>query len=327
MRYVLLFLPLASCAFGDGALFFPPGYPVTETDQIAVIKWENQREELIMRIKFEGDPSDFTWIVPTPTEPTVDSAGVGLFYGLSDFTKPIYKRRGWSCDDGGIYLFHPIGRGELSVDSSEVEIIGEGTVGVLAYQILRADDPLVLHRFLMDSGYHYPEGADSIFASYIDKNWFYWVAARVDTTQVSALYYGHLGIHLEFTTAEPVYPLRVSRLSSEGSSVTLYVVASHRMHFERAQLKFASRITAEDIQYMREHFYYGYEDLLDLLEESSFLTKLVRYVPEEDMDDITLRVAPDDREYREVIFYSGLPILPVLVIVRMMKRRKSGKAQ
>lgn len=320
MRFTILLLLVVSSAWADGGLFPGPGYWISETDQIGVIKWETDREELILRIKFEGDAPNFAWILPTPTEPKVDSAGVGLFYALNYFTQPIYKRRGWSCDSD-VPIFYPLDGEGYARSNEEVEIIGEGTVGVLEYLILRAEDPSVLYGFLVDNGYHYPDGADSIFKKYIDKNWFYWVAARIDTTQVSGRYYGHLGIKVEFSSSEPVYPLKISRLSSNGSSVTIYTISTHRMWFEDAQLRFAKRISAEDLQDLRD---YRYEELADLLYESCFLTKLTKYFSQRAMEDITLKVAPDDKEYREIIFYSGIPILPILVFLRIVKRRKKG---
>ena len=66
---VVTVLANASSAFSDGC--FIPRYSVdiTEPAQKAIIVYENNRENLILQVKYDGNVSDFAWVVPVPSYP------------------------------------------------------------------------------------------------------------------------------------------------------------------------------------------------------------------------------------------------------------------
>lgn len=311
----------------DGGLVPSPSHYVYEGDQIGIVKWSNSTEELILRVEFHGDVNDFAWIVPLPAEPAVDSVSTDIFYQLRDYSRPLYKRRGSGCNDD--YIF---GWGRYEDDEGEfndgVEEVGSGTVGVLEYLILLADDPSALADYLTEHGYEYPSGATSIFNYYISKDWKYFFCSRVDTSLVNGsngYYYGYLGIKFTFTTSMPVYPLKITSLSYEEGDVTLYSFLPYKATFTDAKLKFAKKIT--DVGEISEYF----PAIAEFIDEGCFLTKLARHFSKDELDDISIEQASDNEEYREVIFYSGIPldtlffafIIPVY-LVRRRKRRKNG---
>lgn len=292
----LLFLAIPQVLFADGGFIPPPDWEIWGSNQVATLMHSASFEELSVIVRFEGNTSDFAWIIPVPSEPAVDSVSLEVFNELAYLSAPVRRERGMQCGCGG-----------RAYDRSQdgVEVVGEGTVGFLEYVILHATDPGVLRDSLESWGYEYPEQAESLFRYYIEKDWEYFVAARVDSSEVegwSGHYYGYLQpVKLTFQSPEPVYPMKMSSISSREADVILYVVAEHRMTFDGATLRYADRITDEELDLIGDQ----YPHLVQLFQGPRFLTKLERRFDEEEMEDITLKRAPDDQEYREITF-SGI---------------------
>lgn len=338
MRWIfLLFVLVPSTILADGGLFPgippipPPEIEIWEPNQLAILKHSEGFEELSIVVKFEGNVNDFAWVIPAPSQPSVDDVSHEVFDELAYLSRPIYRDRGagCGCEDGGGWLY-PFGGREGSSDYEErvdeVEIVGEGTVGLLHYLILHATNAGVLQDSLESWGYHYPEEAESLFDYYIAKEWEYFVTARVDTSGIggnSGHYYGNLQpIKLSFESDEPVYPMKISSLSSQGTELILYVVTDHRMTFEKSTIRFANKLTEEELDGIGEQ----YPHLSEVFDEPCFLTKLERYLTPSQMEDITPEQAEDDQEYREIIFTGvpgdGLIFAPLFLIFALWSIRK-----
>lgn len=336
MRWIfslLVFVP--STLFADGALIPPPASEMYEPNQLAVLKHSGDSEELCIVVRFEGNTNDFAWIIPAPSQPSVDPASRSLFDELARLSKPIYADRGVGCGCEREPVYGPDGRGYLGEGEGAVQdgvdIVGEGTVGLLHYLILHATDAGVLKDSLECWGYGYPGEAESVFGYYIEKGWDYFVAARVDTSGVGGwpgYYYGNLEpLKISFESARPVYPMKISSLSSGGTELVLYVIAQHRMTFDGSTLKFAQSITDEELDSILE----DYPSLGELFQGGRFLSKLGKWFDEEEMEDITLEQAQDDQEYREIIFtgVSGdgliLASLVCLIALWSIRKRRAGQ--
>jgi hypothetical protein len=191
----------------------------------------------------------------------------------------------------------------------------EGVIGPYDYRVLRTAEPETLAGYLRDQGYELPSNAATVFGHYTQKNWQYFVVARLKDS--AACYYDRsVGIRLTFATDSAVYPLYISRLSSEYSGVVLYVVADHRQMFNGADLLFSGRVDAGTFP--------GFAGFVD---RPSHLTKLLKYYEPAAMEDITLRRAPDDREFRLVersggYIYGAIGgLIPLFGIVVFARRR------
>ncbi len=336
MRWILsLLVFVPSALFADGGIFYPPSPEIElwERNQLAILKHSGDTEELSIVVRLEGNTNDFAWIIPVPSQPSVESESHEVFDELAYLSRPIYRDRGMDCACNRAPGWGPGGydEGGQAGEGPEdgVDIVGEGTVGFLHYLILRATDPQVLRDSLEAWGYEYPEEAESLFGYYVEKGWEYFVASRVDTSASSRsarYYYGYLQpIKLCFQSPEPVYPLKISSLSSQESEVILYVVAEHRMTFDRSTVRYADKITSEELDFMREH----YPHLEGLFERSRFITKLERWFDRVEMEDITLEEADDDLEHREIIFTGipgeGMVFASILCLVALWSIRK-GRA-
>jgi hypothetical protein len=56
--------------------------------QKAVIIYENNTEDLILQVKYEGEVENFAWVVPLPNRPIINVSQPELFFELFSLTVP-----------------------------------------------------------------------------------------------------------------------------------------------------------------------------------------------------------------------------------------------
>ncbi|WP_369015695.1 DUF2330 domain-containing protein [Streptomyces tropicalis] len=96
---------------------------------------------------------------------------------------------------------------------------------------LTATDPGALAGWLHGHGFALPARLGRALRPYVDRRWEY-VAVRLTPggPGASAALDGTLDpLHLTFAADAPVYPMRLSRLARTPQSLSLYLLAAHRM--------------------------------------------------------------------------------------------------
>jgi len=314
MRWLLVTLVLAGMLFADGGMVVPDQYEIEEYGQVGIIKFFNQSEELSIATSFYSQSSDIAWVLPLPSEPAVDSARVGLFRALEYHCRPLSRgNTSFSCGYApGTRMY------DGGTDSSGLREVSGGIIGDFVYQVLWAAQSDTLEHYLRNNGYSLPSGASDVFRHYLAQNWNYFVVARA---RDSTTYYQTrtLGIRLSFSTDSIVFPLYISRIGTSASpEVILYVAADHRQMFPGARLRFSGSADS--------HTFSAYPNFID---HACRLTKLTKTYNVEEMQDLTLRRAPDDQDYREVQDsgeYGMLLTFGGLGLVLMMRRKKKSLA-
>ena len=312
MRFAIALLATVAAAFADGGMVAPPDVAIEEYGQVAIIRHQDGMEQLAVAASFRSQATDFSWILPLPAEPVVDSFRLALLDELQYYCRPLYRSSsGIGCASAVSDL------GQFS-DSLGVEQLGQGVIGPYAYEVLKAAVPETLADYLRNQGYELPGTAASIFGHYTDKNWQYFVVGRLRDS-ISYEYGRSVGIRLTFASDSAVYPLYISRLSSGYSAVAIYVVADHRQMFPGATLLFSGSVDAGT-----------FPEFPGFVDRPSHLTKLLKYYNSTGMEDISLRRAPDDREFRVIqsgygYVYGALgglvPLFGIVIFARRRRRR------
>jgi len=218
----LLFTMLLSIAvvpaLADGAFFALLGDDIFQPSQKAIILYENNREDLILAVKYEGNADEFAWVIPVPNYPDIDVSDPDLFWELSQITTEDLPVR------LGCARFVPLPL------SPAVEVLERTIIGPYDVAILSAQDPTALVDWLNSNGYSFPEEGEKILDDYITKEW-YFVATRINTgEEATGLATGTIEpLKLSFESDEIIYPLRITALSSKASEVLLYVFADHKV--------------------------------------------------------------------------------------------------
>ena len=293
----LCLLVSAPLACADGA-YIPPEYGTAESaDQRACIIDHGATQTLIIETAYEGDLSDFAWVIPLPT--LIQAADIGtvsqdLFRALEDLTAP----RAWvapggavatggcgGCGGGTQFAGAPgDGRNQLGVTVWE-------TLTLEGYEvvILSATQSADLAQWLEDNGYELPDGNEDTLQYYVDAGAFF-VAVRVAPDQTAPAQMNGLGttgalepLRLTFPKGPDglVFPLRISRASSKDETeVRLFVIDEHRVKSESYPTAQVNALGYDGVQDFAQWYDARFRAGLAGLGGRGFLVEYARPLPE-----------------------------------------------
>lgn len=320
--FSVFFLLLPASVFADGGIFPPPDFYVGQTEQKAVIFYDQGVETLILSITFQGNAKDFGWVVPTPTRPEVDKSSDELFLALEELTRRLIR-----YEEKGLMPV-PLEGG--------VEVLETKEVGIYEISVLRADDPKALSSWLDKNGYNFPKEASYILEDYIKNKW-YFTAVKVRPELVwegveEQLRSGHATpLKLVFKSEKIVYPLKITSVARyfsppvirpmeeeklgpeiaprprETVSILLYVFTNTEKDLPGFRTLYAERIDKEEI----ENLAYNDDGTPWIEAEHEFvLTKLHRTMrPVEMTNDLILRDKTGGLKIRPEALPTPLPTL------------------
>ncbi|MFC1871751.1 DUF2330 domain-containing protein [Chloroflexota bacterium] len=265
---IILLLISSIPAFADGGFFTSVGKDIYEPSQKALIFYADGREDLVLSVRYEGNASDFAWVVPVPAQPAVDVADPELFWELAELTRFYLPPESEGFSAGGI-------------PSLDVTVLEEKTVGPYDVAILAAEDPAALVDWLNSNGYSFLESDEGILNEYINKQW-YFVASKISTgEEATGLAEGTIEpLVLSFRSDRIVYPLQITSLSSDFCEVLLYVFTEQPVVPE--EYRFLSLNNAEQVAYFEREddvFYIELRELIDFgrIVDRSALGQLLFY--------------------------------------------------
>lgn len=173
--FLLLALPIVQ------ACFFVPPNPHRDDDlfipeQKALIIHDGASQELIVQPRFEGDHTEFAWVIPTPARPEVQGRYATIFRELHELTKPYVRE---APEGIGMALFSSRGFASSAGFMDQVHLLERQQIGVFDVSTLSSEDPKALRSWLVSNGYAIPEEAEASLSAYVEEGW-YFVAVRID---------------------------------------------------------------------------------------------------------------------------------------------------
>jgi len=208
--FAAVFVLSANFAFADGMIVTPPSKMMMETDQKAVIFYDEGVENLFLSVTFQGNADEFAWIVPTPAQPEIGKSTDRLFTRLDELTRPeypVYEER---------YMNPMIGATQDAAEKG-VTVLETKEIEYYDISVLEATDNQALYNWLNDHGYRFPQAGNYIVDDYIQKGWFF-TAVKINDQRLAAggsrqLQTGHaIPLKLSFKTDKIVYPLKISSI-------------------------------------------------------------------------------------------------------------------
>lgn len=252
--FLLGFIFIPQLVSADGGFFLDNNHYMTETDQKAAILFDKNKETLVVSTSFSGDAQNFSWILPTPSQPKITKVSKDIFSNLETLTMP------------EINQIMPVASYDLTTEGrgAGVEILEETNIGYYDITVLKSDDKNALFNWLKDNDYTYPEKGKYILDDYIRLGWTF-TAIKIDKNALGDsivtdnLYSGNLSpLKLEFSTNNIVFPLKISGISQydtntknkeiyQGTSIDLYIFADHKQTIDNFNTDYANWIKPNDI--------------------------------------------------------------------------------
>jgi hypothetical protein len=217
---------------------------ILQPGQKVFLTWdpEKKTETFTVQPKFEGNALDFGMVIPTPSQPKLDTMPRDFFKHLAvysiltrrEFPQSKLLEAHWGRDRDKFRNAGKLGqaRDENNKDTAEfkkptVVVLEQGVVGSLEYKVIeatRADD---LFKWLKDNKYHYA-GDEATLNFYVQKKWLFTVM-KIDTMQMKknkdGSYAGEVTpTRFQFASDKLIYPLKITQISVKDKTEALFYV-------------------------------------------------------------------------------------------------------
>lgn len=174
---------LALCAPASDAqacgCFTPPdpSVPVVQAGERILFAMKDGTVTAHIQIQYQGSASDFGWLLPLPSVPTLELGTDELFNQLTSTTQPKYRlnrvyegncsfdpSRGFANASGAATPDVAGGGGDTNQGSP---LVIQASIGPYDYAVLKADSKDAMLQWLSDNHYFVPAGTDATVAPYI----------------------------------------------------------------------------------------------------------------------------------------------------------------
>jgi len=212
--------------------------PVIQAGERIVFAQDGNQVTAYIQIQFQGEASDFGWLVPLPAIPDVKVGTDELFEVLENTTRPRFlltttlnaqcRPSGpiLSCGCGGRALSAGAGGGEFAdAGSTNNALVLQNTEGPYHYAVLKADSQAEMQTWLNDNRFFVPVTSDAALRPYIRPGG-YFLALKLKSGQRT----GDLRpIVLKYTSDYPMIPLILTSATAvPNMGVQVFVLGTHR---------------------------------------------------------------------------------------------------
>jgi len=285
--------PAYACGCG---IYVPRDGDANVTQERGLVRWDGQREDIVMSLGVLGSSKEAAIILPIPARGDVRLADAKVFDELDELTKPrVREEIEWVLNFGlGGNTAAPEGVG---AGAPPVTVLSRQNVGPFDVANLAATDSDALKTWLEENGFQLDPGVVALMQPYVEENWTF-VAVRLRPDQASQELTGDLApLQIAFDTDKLVYPMRASANADTSQSLLLYILADHRV--DKANAFGASRVSYAD--WLDPSVLSPDSGLKDLVPRKFFLTKFIDTVnPKQVNDDFQFSFAPQDTSFHEV---------------------------
>jgi hypothetical protein len=297
---ILIFLTAAlsaSTAYACGCgIYIPREGDANVAQERALVRWDGQREDIVMSLGVLGGSKEAAIILPIPSRAEVKLADANLFDELNELTKPrVQEEIEWVFNFGlGASATPPeaVGAG-----APPVTVLSRQNVGPFDVANLAATDSNALKNWLAENGFQLDPGVIALMTPYVEENWTF-VAVRLRPDQASQQLSGNLApLWIAFDSGKLVYPMRASANADNSQSLLLYLLADHRV--DKANAFGASHVSYAD--WVEPSALASASTLRSFVPRKLFLTKFTDTVnPKQVNDDFQFSFAAQDTAVHEI---------------------------
>jgi len=219
-------MPASAC----GGLFCQ-NIPVDQAGEQILFHEDGEHITAMVRILYEGNAEDFSWVVPVPSTPELSTGADAFFDELDNSTQPIFtlNRSGdGGCPieftDGGITA-GAISSPVAEADNDGVTIEQELSVGPFEIQVLSSTNPDELATWLEDNEYDLSSRGRELIAPYVNDGMKF-VAAKLRSGQPTG---SIQPLIMKYKSNKPMVPIRLTAVAAmEDMGVLVWLVSDAR---------------------------------------------------------------------------------------------------
>ena len=237
-KIVALGVPFAAAAFlhtapadACGGCFIPPAANTIVSGHRMALSVSKARTVLWDQIQYQGNPEDFSWVLPIKPGARIEEAAPEWFEALEAATTTTVQAPALNCNGGGTFGCGSASQGFAgAVEDGDgtnggVTVVKAQTVGPYESVTLSSKDAGALTGWLESHGYVIPDEIQPVIASYVEGG-FDFIALRLTPGNGVNLM---KPVRVITDGASPVLPLRmVAAGTGANTSVVLYVIGEGR---------------------------------------------------------------------------------------------------
>jgi uncharacterized protein (TIGR03382 family) len=209
--------------------FFCQNVPVDQTGENIVFVADGTTVQAFVQVQYQGEATEFAWIIPTPSLPEVGVSSDAIFgYFAQNYRRAAYINTTYHGTCGSYCWDDQFAGGDAAQDTSSadagtgggVEVIEQGQTGPYDFAILRATDAQVLFDWLGANDYNLPATAIAAVEPYAlmgDETHF--VALRL---QKDASVGDLQPVKLTYAAEQPMVPIQLTAIAAQPN-MPIYV--------------------------------------------------------------------------------------------------------
>ena len=224
----LLFKSTSVLACGG---LFCQNVPVDQAGEQILFHQEGEYVTAMVRILYQGDSENFSWVVPVPSTPELSTGADAMFDELEQLTSPLFvlDEIGQGCpfdgaDAGTTDLGIAISPAAES-DSSGVTIEESLSVGPFAIDIVSSTNPDDLAIWLEDNDYDLSDRGRDLIAPYVEEGMKF-VAVKLRSGQSTG---SIQPLIMKYKSTMPMVPIRLTAVAAQDDmGVVVWLVSDAR---------------------------------------------------------------------------------------------------
>lgn len=220
-----LFLSVVSSQACGG--FFCSFSPMNQVSERILFVDHGDSVTTHVQIVYQGEASDFAWVLPVPSHPTLAVSHNELFNQLQFATQPTFLLE-WEEDLDQCGIFPPFFRFEdavATVEDGGVQVVSQERVGPYDSVVLTADDPDAVVRWLTDNGYQLGALGPELLAPYVDAGMHFLALRLAPERSIGDLQ----PIAMTYAADSPMIPIQLTAIATEPNlGVTAWILGQDR---------------------------------------------------------------------------------------------------
>ena len=238
--------------FADGKVVPPRDYKgsLEEKAQEAIIIFNSSSEpgeateDLILKIKVQGEVDQFAWIVPFPNAPETHEEDPKLFEECFRYVDARRRSRYKSKGEGG----DSKNDSQPAAEAEKVRVISQKVVGKFLVTVVKEEEAGTLNEWLKENDYAELEDSDDVIEFYRKKGYVFACikvtdVARAESKDTKEPFSLH-PLRFSFKTGgrDGIYfPMRMTGLQTEPFDVNLYVFYDAWLNDDLSQFGYVHR--------------------------------------------------------------------------------------
>ncbi len=219
--------PVAGLACGG---FFCQTLPIDQAGEQIVFRKDGSQITAMVQIQFEGEASDFGWVVPVPSTPEIDIGNNAVFTALDVATRPQFNlsRSGQACE---VSILGTSTDGGTSVDDNDsaagagVNVESVEEVGSYIATVISGTDPQEVANWLLERNYQLTADGAALLAPYVEDGMKFVALKLQDNRDEGSIQ----PLILKYQSEKPVIPIRLTAVAAlEDMGVLVWVVGDAR---------------------------------------------------------------------------------------------------